>query len=183
MIKHINAAKVGNQRAYTYLVDKNKNMVYGFVLQKCKNEKLAQEVTFEAFFKGFNKLATYESHKSEFSTWLIAIAKNTLFDKQKKSNKSKLIFTDEFDSFSSKYYGDTVSSVEEKIMNTETEAYILKLLESLSETYKTILQLRYYKNLSYDEIAEEISMPLSTVKIRLSRAKQALKMKYEGYNA
>ena len=94
-----------------------------------------------------------------------------------------MIFTDEFDSFSSKYYCDTVSSVEEQIMDTEAEAYILKLLESLSETYKTILQLRYYKNLSYDEIAEEISMPLSTVKIRLSRAKQALKMKYEGYNA
>ena len=65
------------------------------------------------FSRAFNKLVTYESHKSEFSTWLIAIAKNTLFDKQKKSNKSKLIFTDEFDSFSSKYYDDIISSVEE----------------------------------------------------------------------
>ena len=77
--KHIEKAKIGDQIAFTFLLDFYWNEVYGFMLKRTENETDAEDITIETFSKAFDKIATYND-EFQFNTWLIAIAKNVHID-------------------------------------------------------------------------------------------------------
>ena len=153
----IQAAQQGNQRAFCALYSKNKNKVNAFILKKCRNENLASEVTLDAFCKG---------------TWICAIAKNSLTDYNRKNNSSKLIFVDQF---KDSHFHSSADYESDPIAELENTGSLTKQLDSLKAVHKQIIKLRYFDALKYDEIAQEIGIPLHTVKVRLSRAKAALR--------
>lgn len=167
----IQAAQQGNQQAFCALYSKNKNKVNSFILKKCRNENLASEITLDAFCKGFLHIHKFKPN-AQFSTWICAIAKNSLTDYNRKNNGSKLIFVDQF---KDSYFHSSAVYESDPIAELENTGSFTKLLDSLKSAHKQIIKLRYYDALKYDEIAQEIGIPLHTVKARLSRAKAALR--------
>ena len=171
--KQIEKAKKGNQVAFTFLLNYYWNEVYGFMLKRTENETTAEDVTIETFSKAFDKIATYNS-EFQFNTWLISIAKNVHIDLIRKNKSSLFIeITDEQDQ---KAYNiaDTTPSAEDVLITEQNLSQLLQYIKELKPHYQEVIQLRYFQEMSYQEIANKIDEPLSNVKIKLLRAKKLL---------
>jgi RNA polymerase sigma-70 factor (ECF subfamily) len=95
--KNIELAKLGDQVAFTSLLDHYWNEVYGFMLKRTENETDAEDITIETFAKAFDKIATYNP-EFQFNTWLIAIAKNVHIDLLRKRKSSLFVdYSDDHD--------------------------------------------------------------------------------------
>lgn len=173
-VKHyIDKAIRGDQVAFTYLLDKYWNEVYGFMLQRTENETDAEDIAIETFSKAFDKIATYNS-EYQFNTWLIAIAKNVHIDLLRKKKSSLFIdITDEEDDIA---YGiaDDSPSAEDQIITEQNLNRLLQYIKELKPAYQEVIQMRYFQEMSYQEIADELNEPLNNVKIKLLRAKKLL---------
>ena len=171
--KQIEKAKKGNQVAFTFLLDYYWNEVYGFMLKRTENETTAEDITIETFSKAFDKIATYNS-EYQFNTWLISIAKNVHIDLIRKKKSSLFIeITDEQDQ-TAYNVADTTPSAEDVLITEQNLSQLLQFIKELKPHYQEVIQLRYFQEMSYQEIANKIDEPLSNVKIKLLRAKKLL---------
>lgn len=171
--KYIDKAIKGDQVAFTYLLDKYWNEVYAFMLQRTENETDAEDITIETFSKAFDKIATYNP-EFQFNTWLIAIAKNVHIDLLRKKKSTLFIdITDEEDDIA---YGiaDDSPSAEDQIITEQNLNRLLQFIKQLKPAYQEVIQMRYFQEMSYQEIADELNEPLNNVKIKLLRAKKLL---------
>ncbi|OOV27822.1 RNA polymerase subunit sigma-70 [Flavobacterium sp. LM5] len=170
---NIDKAKKGDQIAFTFLLDHFWNEVYGFMLKRTENETDAEDITIETFSKAFDKISTYNS-EFQFNTWLIAIAKNVHIDllRKKKSN----LFVEITDEQDRQAYNiaDTTPSAEDELIIEQNLSQLLLFIKELKPHYQEVIQLRYFQELSYQEIANKIDEPISNVKIKLLRAKKLL---------
>jgi len=170
---NIDKAKKGDQIAFTFLLDHFWNEVYGFMLKRTENETDAEDITIETFSKAFDKISTYNS-EFQFNTWLIAIAKNVYIDllRKKKSN----LFVEITDEQDRQAYNiaDTTPSAEDELIIEQNLSQLLLFIKELKPHYQEVIQLRYFQELSYQEIANKIDEPISNVKIKLLRAKKLL---------
>ncbi|REG90062.1 RNA polymerase sigma factor [Winogradskyella sediminis] len=168
----IDKAKNNNQIAFKFLLDTFWNDVYAFQLKRTKNENDAEDITIQTFSKAFDKISTYnEAYK--FKTWLITISKNIHIDlvrKQKKTinNTSKDNEDQYFDIV------DNSPSPEDKIITEQNLAHLLRDIKKLKLHYQEVINLRYFQELSYKEISEELKEPINNVKVKLLRAKKLL---------
>lgn len=173
VIKYIEKAKKGDQVAFTYLLDHYWNEVFGFMLKRTENETDAEDIAIETFSKAFDKIATYNP-EYQFNTWLIAIAKNVHIDLLRKRKSSLFVeITDEEDQ-QAYNIADTTPSAEDELITEQNLSRLLQYIKELKPHYQEIIQLRYFQELSYLEIAEQLNEPLSNVKIKLLRAKKLL---------
>jgi RNA polymerase sigma-70 factor, ECF subfamily len=171
--QYIAKAQAGDQAAFTFLLDHYWNEVYGFMLKRTENETDAEDVTIETFAKAFDKIATYNP-EFQFNTWLIAIAKNVHIDLlRKKKSTLSLDITDEEDHIAYTI-ADTSLSAEDELIRKQNLASLLDCIKQLKPHYQEVIQLRYFQELSYQEIADELGEPLNNVKIKLLRAKNLL---------
>ena len=173
IIQHINNAKNGDQLAFTYLLDHYWNEVYGFMLKRTENETDAEDIAIETFSKAFDKIATYNP-EFQFNTWLIAIAKNVHIDMLRK--KKSALFVDITDEEDQQAYNiaDSSPSAEDELIIEQNLSQLLQFIKELKPHYQEVIQLRYFQEMSYQEIAEQLEEPLSNVKIKLLRAKKLL---------
>jgi RNA polymerase sigma-70 factor (ECF subfamily) len=170
---YIENAKKGDQVAFTYLLDRYWNEVYGFMLKRTENETDSEDITIETFSKAFDKIATYNP-EFQFNTWLIAIAKNVHIDMLRK--KKSTIFVEITDEQDHQAYtiADSSPSVEDALITEQNLSRLLQFIKELKPHYQEVIQLRYFQEMSYQEIAEQLNEPLSNVKIKLLRAKKLL---------
>lgn len=171
--KQIEKAKIGDQVAFTSLLYYYWNEVYGFMLQRTQNETDAEDITIETFAKAFDKISTYNPD-FQFNTWLISIAKNVHIDMLRK--KRSTLFVDITDEEDNQAYNiaDSSPSAEDKLITEQNLSRLLQFIKELKPHYQEVIQLRYFQELSYQEISEELQEPLSNVKIKLLRAKKLL---------
>lgn len=169
----IEKAKNGDQVAFTSLLDHYWNEVYGFMLKRTENETDAEDITIETFAKAFDKIATYNP-EFQFNTWLIAIAKNVHIDMLRK--KKSTLFIDITDEEDNQAYNvaDSSPSAEDQLITQQNLSQLLRFIKELKPHYQEVIQLRYFQELSYQEISEQLEEPLSNVKIKLLRAKKLL---------
>ena len=173
IIKNIEKAKIGDQVAFTFLLDFYWNEVYGFMLKRTENETDAEDITIETFSKAFDKLATYNP-EFQFNTWLIAIAKNVHIDILRKKKSSLFVeITDEED-YQAYNIADTTPSAEDKLITEQNLSQLLQYIKELKPYYQEVIQLRYFQEMSYQEIANQLDEPLSNVKVKILRAKKLL---------
>lgn len=159
--------------AFTFLLDFYWNEVYGFMLKRTENETDAEDITIETFAKAFDKLASYNS-EFQFNTWLIAIAKNVHIDLlRKKKSTSFIDFTDQEDQ-QAYNVADTSPTAEDELITEQNLSQLLQYIKELKPHYQEVIQLRYFQEMSYQEIAEHRGEPLNNVKIKLLRAKKLL---------
>ena len=169
----IDQAKNGDQIAFTFLLDHYWNETYGFMLKRTENETDAEDITIETFAKAFDKISTYNP-EFQFNTWLIAIAKNVHIDLLRKKKSSLFVeITDEED-YQAYNVADSTPSAEDELITEQNLSQLLLYIKELKPHYQEVIQLRYFQELTYQEISDKIQEPLSNVKIKLLRAKKLL---------
>ncbi|RZJ73427.1 MAG: sigma-70 family RNA polymerase sigma factor [Flavobacterium sp.] len=173
MQNNIEKAQKGDQVAFTFLLDFFWNEVYGFMLKRTENETDTEDIVIETFAKAFDKIATYNPEYG-FNTWLIAIAKNVHIDLLRK--KKSTLFIDITDEEDQKAYNiaDSSPSAEDALIKEQNLSRLLECIRQLKPAYQEVIQLRYFQELSYQEIADNLGEPLNNVKIKLLRAKKLL---------
>lgn len=171
--KNIEKAKDGDQFAFTFLLDHYWNEVYSFMLKRTENDTDAEDITMETFAKAFDKITTYNP-EFQFNTWLIAIAKNVHIDMLRKKKSSLFIDITDQEDYQAFNVADSTPSAEDKIIKEQNLSSLLQCIKELKPHYQEVIQLRYFQELSYQEIAVELGEPLNNVKIKLLRAKKLL---------
>jgi RNA polymerase sigma-70 factor (ECF subfamily) len=170
---YIQKAKKGDQVAFTYLLDHYWNEVYGFMLKRTENETDTEDIAIETFSKAFDKIATYNPEFG-FNTWLIAIAKNVHIDLLRKKKSSLFIDLNEDEDRQAYFVADNSNSAEDELIIEQNLAQLLQYIKQLKPAYQEVIQMRYFQEMSYQEMADQIDEPLNNIKIKLLRAKKLL---------
>lgn len=172
-----NAINNGDQKAYAELMSRYKDSIYFMLLKMVNNRDDADDLTIEAFGKAFKNIRQYTPDYA-FSTWLFKIATNNCIDFIRKKRKQtfsidKGIETDDGGELNI----DIKSSQpdpEENMMKKQKVLMMRDVVERLKPRYRKLVELRYFQERSYEEIAEELNLPLGTVKAQLFRAREFL---------
>lgn len=169
----IKKAKDNNQYAFKVLLDAFWNDVFGYLLKRTQNENDAEDITIRTFSKAFDKISSFDD-AYKFKTWLITIAKNLHVDFYRKQKSSIQTDTSEEDEDSVYAIIDESPSPEDKIITEQNLAKLLKDIKKLKPHYQKVINLRYFQELSYEEISQELGEPMNNVKVKLLRAKKLL---------
>ncbi|MEN8187290.1 MAG: RNA polymerase sigma factor [Bacteroidota bacterium] len=167
----IEKAKKGDQIAYKTLLNKYWKDVYRFQFSKSKDEDEAEDITIKTFAKAFDKIDSYDA-KYKFKTWLISISANIYIDHLRKQ-KTKTVSIHKDDSEAFKLI-DEDPSPEDQIIYEQNLAKLKAYIKQLKPHYQEVINLRYFQELSYKEIAERLGEPLNNIKVKLLRAKKLL---------
>lgn len=170
--QYIEKAKSGDQSAFTYVLNFYWNEVYGFMLKRIENEADTEDIVIETFAKAFDRIASYNP-EFQFNTWLIAIAKNVHIDMLRK-RKAHFLDIGQDDDSPAYEIADTEPSAEDRLIRSENLSNLLSCIKQLKPHYQEVIQLRYFQELSYQEIADVLGEPLTNVKVKLLRAKKLL---------
>lgn len=165
---------MNDQMAFNYLLDTFWNDVYGFQLKRTENENDAEDITIQAFSKAFDKIKTYNDAYN-FKTWLITISKNIHIDLIRK-RKASISNNTHSDHDNDEFYNiaDESPSPEDKLITEQNLAKLLKEIKKLKPHYQEVINLRYFQELTYKEISEQLNAPINNVKVKLLRAKKLL---------
>jgi RNA polymerase sigma factor (sigma-70 family) len=171
------ALEDGDQKAYAELMGRYRDSVYFMLLKMVNNKDDAEDLTVEAFGKAFKRLGQYTPNFA-FSTWLFRIATNNCIDfiRRKRKNTYSLdrpMQDDEGGEMMIDIKSETLDP-EEHIMKKQKIILLRELVDKLKPRYRTLIEMRYFQELSYEEIAAELDLPLGTVKAQLFRAREFL---------
>lgn len=169
---NIEKAKTGDQVAFTFLLDFYWNEVYGFIIKRTENETDTEDIVIETFAKAFDKISNYNAEYG-FNTWLIAIAKNAHIDLLRKK-KSSLFVDNSDESNYANSIADESPTAEDELIIEQNLAQLLLCIKELKPAYQEVIQMRYFQEMSYQEIADQLEEPLNNIKIKLLRGKKLL---------
>jgi RNA polymerase sigma factor (sigma-70 family) len=171
------AIEHGDQKAYANLMNYYKDSIYFMLLKMTNNPDDADDLTIEAFGKAFKKLDQYTPEYA-FSTWLFKIASNNCIDFIRKRKKEILSIDRNIDGDSNSELANSIQSQtldpEEKLIESQKIKMMRDVVEKLKPHYRRLVELRYFSEYSYEEISEELDLPLGTVKAQLFRAREFL---------
>lgn len=171
------AVQQGDEKAFAELMAKYRKPVYHTILKMVRNVDDAEDLTIEAFAKAFKNLSKFKKDFT-FSTWLFRVATNNCIDFIRK----KKLDTYSIDSDYENDEGDSLTiDIRDSNLNPQEEAIKSQKIELVREfvallppKYQRLVKLRYFKEYSYEEIADEIEAPLGTVKAQLHRARELM---------
>lgn len=171
----VEEAKKGNEKAFAGLMNRYRDSIYYMLLKMVNNPVDAEDLTIEAFGKAFKSIDSY-TPRFAFSTWLFMIATNNCIDFIRKKQSSPVPVNqdkDIMDTMTVNIQSD-LPDPEEALINDQKIATLRKIVNQLKSPYREIIELRYYKEYSYEEISSELKIPIGTVKAQLYRAKTLL---------
>ena len=173
----VESARNGNQQAYAQLLGKYRDAIYFMLLKMVNNPVDAEDLTIEAFGKAFKNLNQYTPNFA-FSTWLFKIASNNCIDFIRKQRSNTVSLDQSMDeeehlSPSSLIQSDTLDP-EASMINEQKIKLMRDVVTKLKPRYRSLIELRYFSEYSYEEIAHELELPIGTVKAQLFRARELL---------
>ncbi len=175
--KLVQSAVEGDQKAYAELLSRYKDSIYFMLLKMVNNRDDAEDLTIEAFGKAFKNLHQYTPDFA-FSTWLFKIATNNCIDFIRRKRKFTFSIDKGFEGDNGQEMQFEIKSPmldpEEKMIKKQKAALMRDVVEKLKPRYKRLVELRYFHERSYEEIADELNLPLGTVKAQLFRAREFL---------
>lgn len=167
----------GDQKAYAELMGRYRDSVYFMLLKMINNKDDADDLTIEAFGKAFKRLHQYTPNYA-FSTWLFKIASNNAIDfiRRKKMITYSIDRTFEDEEGSSMAMDIKAKDLtpEETMEKKQKIKHMRDVVDKLKPRYKVLVEMRYFQELSYEEIADKLELPLGTVKAQLFRAREFL---------
>jgi len=171
----VEMARKGEEKAFAGLMNRYRDSIYFLLLKMVNNASDAEDLTIEAFGKAFRNLDTF-TPEFAFSTWLFKIATNNCIDFIRKKQTSPAPIeqlADDADNLTANIQSD-LPDPEEALINDQKIAVLRDIVNQLKPGYRKLIELRYYKEYSYEEIATELKMPIGSVKAQLFRAKNLL---------
>ncbi len=180
----LSAINGSNPRAFERLLVKYKDSVYYLILKMVNNREDSEDLTMEVFEKIFTNISHYNSQWA-FSTWLYKSATNHAIDFLRK----KRLETTSIDETRTNDKGDRLDrsfkiasealTPEEVLIKQQRVEHMQETILKLASKYRQLIEMRYFQELSYEEIAEQLNIPLGTVKAQLFRAKDFLLSLYK----
>lgn len=172
------ALEKGEQMAYSELMKNYRDSLYFMMLKMTNNPQDADDLTIEAFGKAFRNLKQYTPDFA-FSTWLFKIASNNCIDFLRKKKMNDAVSLDNGDKEEgtddlADIIHSTSRTPEEEIIRQQKIQNLRDVVERLKPHYRRLIELRYYDELSYEEISQELDMPVGTIKAQLFRAREFL---------
>ncbi|GAB1444676.1 RNA polymerase sigma factor SigW [Flammeovirgaceae bacterium] len=175
--KLIDMAVDGDEQAYAKLLARYKRPVYHMILKMVRNVDDSEDLTIESFAKAFKSLHRFKKDFT-FSTWLFRIATNNTIDfiRKKRINTLSITntYTDDDGQSVSIEVEDGSRNPQEEAIKSQKEELIQLFVNMLPAKYQKLVRLRYFNELSYEEIAKELDAPLGTVKAQLHRARELM---------
>lgn len=171
----VEQARSGDEKAFSKLLNRYRDSIYFLLLKMVKNTSDAEDLTIEAFGKAFRNIDQF-TPEFAFSTWLFKIATNNCID----FIRRKQLIPGPIDQFQDDQNDITVNlqsdfpDPEEILINDQKIKVLRAIVNQLKPRYRMLIELRYFKEYSYEEIAEELNLPIGTVKAQLFRAKTLL---------
>ncbi len=166
-----------DQKAYAELMSRYKDSVYFMLLKMVNNRDDAEDLTIEAFGKAFKNIQQYTPDYA-FSTWLFKIASNNCIDFIRRKRKHTFSIDKGYENDEGQSMGFEIKSggldPEEDMIRKQKSEVMREVVDKLKPRYKRLIELRYFKELSYEEISIELDLPLGTVKAQLFRAREFL---------
>lgn len=171
------AVEDGDQNAFAELLQQYREPLIQLLQKMTGNRDDAEDLMMESFARAFKNLKNYQPHYA-FSTWLFRIATNAGIDHLRK----KRLRTTSLDKTSTSAEGEEFShdissgqpDPEEHLISDQKREMLRKVVEQLKPRYRELILMRYYQEMSYEEIADKLNVPLGTVKAQLYRAKELL---------
>jgi len=172
----VEAALTGEEKAFAKLMSRYKDAIYFMLLKMVNNKNDAEDLTIEAFGKAFKNLHQYSPNYA-FSTWLFKIATNNCIDFLRKRRGVYVSIEnnqENGDNDSPIKLRSTEPDPEEKLIRIQKAILMRRIVHRLKPRYRILVELRYFREFSYEEIAKELNLPLGTVKAQLFRAREML---------
>ncbi|MEE4213871.1 MAG: sigma-70 family RNA polymerase sigma factor [Bacteroidales bacterium] len=174
-LRLVNLAIDGDERAYAELMNRYRDSIYYMLLKMVNNPSDADDLTIEAFGKAFKNIHLYTPNFA-FSTWLFRIATNNCIDfiRKKKSAPTAIDQQQDEQDDPAANLQSELPGPEEEMMQKQKIKHLGHVVSQLKPKYRQLIELRFYKEYSYEEIANELNLPLGTVKAQIFRAKELL---------
>ena len=163
-------AQRGEEVAFTRLVEAYQRPVYNLCYRMLGNPREAEDAAQEVFLRAYLKLETYDPAR-KFSSWLLSIASHHCIDRLRK-RRMKLVSWDELPPW--RWLPDAAPQPEEAMLAAEASQEVRDLLDTLAPDYRAAVVLKYWHNLSYEEIARTLDTTVSAIKSKLFRARRMM---------
>ncbi|NIM21577.1 MAG: sigma-70 family RNA polymerase sigma factor [Candidatus Latescibacteria bacterium] len=176
-IELISLAKAGQEKAFRALLGKYQGSVYSICLRMVRDREQAADLAQDVFLKVFTMLDRYDPSYA-FSSWLFKITSNLCIDHLRKRRVETYPMEAPLEGNDGEFarqYEAPDPTPETQMIRKEQMASLDKAVDALPPHYRMIILLRHQENLSYDEIAVALNIPLGTVKARIHRAREMLK--------
>lgn len=167
----IKKAKEKNEKAFNVLLNTYWSDIYRFQLSKNKTEDDAEDITIKTFSRAFDKIHLY-NEKYNFKTWLLTISNHIFIDYLRKQ-KPEVVSIDKKE-FKAHLIFDDTPTAEDQLIIKQNLAELLFCIKKLKPHYQEVINLRYFSEMSYIEIAETLKEPIGNVKVKLLRARRLL---------
>jgi RNA polymerase sigma factor (sigma-70 family) len=155
------------EHSFSYLYDNYSGALYSIILNIIPDKDVANDVLQEVFVKIWKQIGSYDTTKGRLFTWMLNIARNASIDMLRSKNYQK-----------SQQNRELTENVYETAGSLETNTDkigLRKLVHSLKDEYKVLVELSYFEGFTQEEISKMLSIPLGTVKTRLRTALIQLK--------
>ena len=166
-----------DQKAYAELMDRYQGAIFHLVNRMVYSEDDAEDLTIESFTKAFKRLHQY-TPAFAFSTWLFKIASNHTIDFIRKKRINALSLDRGFSNAEGERMEISVKDdgldPMEALQKQERIERMREVVSQLKDRYRRLVELRYFEEKSYEEISEELNLPLGTVKAQLFRARDMM---------
>ena len=171
----VKTALHGDEKAFARLLNRYKDAIYFMLLKMVNNRSDAEDLTLEAFGKAFKSLHQY-SPTYAFSTWLFKIASNNCIDflRKKKGVHVSIENSEANENGEQIKLKSKEPNPEEKLIRQQKAILLRRVVRKLKPRYQVLVELRYFREFSYEEIAKALDLPLGTVKAQLFRAREML---------
>ncbi|MBO4843740.1 MAG: sigma-70 family RNA polymerase sigma factor [Bacteroidales bacterium] len=177
----VQAAIQGNGTAFTALWDTYIDQLRTFIrsMMRRQDDLYVDDICSRSFEKAFRQIGSYDPAKSQFITWLRVIARNTALDLQEKETRlhpKDLVYLDDDSAFVTimDSIPDQTDTPLDSIIQVESGELTAGYVQKLPELYREIARMRLLDGMQYKEIAQELDMPLNTVRTRISRANKLI---------
>jgi RNA polymerase sigma-70 factor (ECF subfamily) len=174
-VELVQQAVGGDQRAYAELLERYRDAIYFMLLKMVNNAADAEDLTIEAFGKAFKNIKQYTAYFA-FSTWLFKIASNNAIDFMRKKKLNNVSIDEtlrDTDAIPVNILSEQPTP-EESLISEQKIVMLRAIVAKLKPRYRKLVELRYFFEYSYEEISEEMGLPIGTVKAQLFRARELL---------
>ncbi|PDO09329.1 MAG: RNA polymerase sigma factor SigW [Candidatus Reconcilbacillus cellulovorans] len=177
-------ARAGDREAFAGLVDLYQDKLYHLALRMLSHPQEAEDAVQETFLRVFASLDRYDESQ-KFSTWIYRIATNLCIDRLRKRKSSVSLDADTADNGEGTDWYDVLpgdeQTPESRFLTSELQELVRKAIDELPDKYKAVVVLRYLHDMSLQEIGDILDLPVTTVKTRIHRGREALRRKLEAF--
>ena len=173
--QYVISAIKGDQEAFKRLMDKYQKPLYYHVLKMVKNHEQVEDIVQESFMKAFSNLSSYNTNYA-FSTWMYRITTNHTIDFLRKKKLQTTSINEPVRAKDGEMQMQIVGGAEtdRMIIRKERKKIVTDAIQNLPEKYREVIVMRHLEEMSYQEISEELDIPLGTVKAHIFRAREML---------